>query len=54
MQPRYSPDGAQIVFVSDRNGSENIWIANADGSDSLALTTGERENYMSPVWTPDG
>ncbi len=54
MQPRYSPDGEQITFVSDRNSSENLWLANADGSDPRALTTGERENFMSPVWTPDG
>ena len=54
MQPRYSPDGSQIVFVSDRNGSENIWTANADGSDPEARTKGEKQSYMSPVWTPDG
>jgi Tol biopolymer transport system component len=54
MQPRYSPDGASLVFVSDRNGSENLWIADADGSNARALTTTERESYMSPVWTPDG
>jgi len=54
MQPRYSPDGARIVFVSDRDGSENLWIANADGSDAYGLTRGERQNYMSPIWTPDG
>ncbi len=54
MQPRYSPDGSRLVFVSDRDGSENIWIANADGSDPRQLTDGERENYVSPVWTPDG
>src|SRR3954447_17593140 len=27
-QPRYSPDGSQLVFVSDRNGAKNLWIAN--------------------------
>ena len=54
MQPRFSPDGSRIAFVSDRNGSENVWIANADGSEAYAVTTAERENYMSPVWTPDG
>ena len=54
MQPHFSPDGRRIVFVSDRNGSENLWVADADGRNALALTTGERENYLSPVWTPDG
>ncbi|MDX1394248.1 MAG: amidohydrolase family protein [Gemmatimonadota bacterium] len=54
MQPRYSPDGSRIVFVSDRDGSENLWIANADGSDARKLTSGERENYVSPVWDPAG
>ena len=52
MQPRYSPDGRHIVFVSDRDGSENIWIADSNGANPRALTTGERENYVSPVWTP--
>jgi len=54
MQPAFSPDGKRIVFISDRNGSENIWIANADGTKARALTTSERESYMSPIWTPDG
>ncbi|MXV95446.1 MAG: hypothetical protein F4Z92_06170, partial [Gemmatimonadetes bacterium] len=54
MQPRYSTDGSEIVFVSDRDGSENIWVANADGSDPRQLTDTERDNYMSPIWTPDG
>src|SRR4029079_6010514 len=31
-QPRYSPDGSQIVFVSDRNGSQNGSIAHPDDS----------------------
>lgn len=54
MQPRYSPDGQQLVFVSDRDGSENIWISAADGSDARQLTDDERESYMSPEWAPDG
>ncbi len=54
MQPSFSPDGRLIVFVSDRNGTENVWIADADGSNPRALTTTERDSHMSPVWTPDG
>ena len=53
-QPRYSPDGTKIVFVSDRNGSENVWIANADGTQPKILSRGERLNFVSPTWTPDG
>ena len=53
MQPRYSPDGQRIVFVSDRDGAENVWIADANGTNPRALTTTERENYVSPIWTPD-
>ncbi len=54
MQPRFSPDGQRIVFVSDRDGSENVWVANVDGTDPRALTSGARESYMSPIWDPEG
>ena len=54
MQPAFSPDGTKLVFISDRNGSENVWIANADGTKPRAVTTTERDSYMSPTWTPDG
>ncbi|HEU5220079.1 MAG TPA: hypothetical protein VFU23_15575, partial [Gemmatimonadales bacterium] len=53
-QPRYSPDGRLIAFVSDRNGSKNLWIANADGTRPHILTKSERTNFSSPVWSPDG
>ncbi|MBI3792939.1 MAG: PD40 domain-containing protein [Gemmatimonadetes bacterium] len=53
-QPRYSPDGTQIAFVSDRNGSKNVWIANADGTRARALTKSERINFSSPIWSSDG
>ena len=53
-QPRYAPDGKQIVFVSDRNGSKNIWIAHADGSKARLLTKSERINFASPIWSADG
>lgn len=54
MQPVYSPDSKRIAFISDRNGSENLWVANADGTRPRAVTTTERDSYMSPIWTPDG
>jgi Tol biopolymer transport system component len=53
-QPRFSPDGKRIVFVSDRSGSLNLWIADADGGHPRQLTNTEWVAYLSPVWTPDG
>ena len=53
-QPRYSPDGSQIVFVSDRSGAKNVWITNADGTKPHAVTKSDRINFASPIWSADG
>ena len=58
-QPVFSPDGKTIAFLSDRTGVENLWIANADGSNPRAvskdgLTRDRPEIMVSPSWTPDG
>lgn len=53
-QPKFSPDGKKIVFLSDRSGAENVWLANADGSDPKPLTKGRNQMFCSPTWTPDG
>ncbi|MDM7924091.1 MAG: hypothetical protein QUS14_17530, partial [Pyrinomonadaceae bacterium] len=53
-QPKYSPDGKSIVFLSDRNGSENVWVMKADGTDPKAVTTGPKSMYVSPSWSEDG
>ena len=54
VQPRFSPDGKQIAFVSDRSGSDNVWVMDADGKNAKAITKGEKTQYVSPEWTPDG
>jgi Tol biopolymer transport system component len=53
-QPRWSPDGKRIVFLSDRSGAENIWLCDPDGLNARALTKGANNLYASPEWTPDG
>ena len=52
--PRFSPDGHRIAFISDRDGADNLWVMNADGSKPRALTE-EREHLVhNPAWSPDG
>src|ERR1700683_987891 len=37
-QPSVSPDGKRLAFISDRDGSENLWISNIDGSEPKQLS----------------
>jgi Tol biopolymer transport system component/imidazolonepropionase-like amidohydrolase len=58
-QPTWSPDGRTIAFLTDRTGVENLWLADADGSNPRAVSrdrrTDDRPQIMaSPAWTPDG
>ena len=58
-QPVFSPDGKTIAFLTDRTGVENLWVANADGSNPRAISKDTRTNdrpqiMVSPAWTPDG
>ena len=53
-QPRYSPDGQRIAFISDRDGADNLWVADADGTNAKQLTNERQARIVSPVWMPDG
>ena len=53
-QPRFSPDGKRIAFISDRSGGDNVWITTLDGKDTTQVTKGNDALILSPEWTPDG
>ncbi|HWP44213.1 MAG TPA: amidohydrolase family protein [Blastocatellia bacterium] len=53
-QPKFSPDGKSIVFISDRTGAENLWICDTQGANLKAMTKGRNQMFLSPSWTPDG
>ncbi len=53
-QPRFSPDGERVVFISDRNGGDNVWIISTDLADTIQITEGKDDSYLTPVFTPDG
>lgn len=53
-QPKFSPDGAQIAFLTDRSGSENLWVMKSDGTEAKEITKGPKAMYVSPSWSEDG
>ena len=49
----FSPDGTQLLFVSDRDGDPDIYVADADGSHVKQLTN--HPGYDGgPFFSPDG
>jgi Tol biopolymer transport system component/imidazolonepropionase-like amidohydrolase len=54
LQARWSPDGRSIAFTSDRGGTDNAWVMDADGTRPRPVTR-EADRYTnSPAWSPDG
>lgn len=58
MQPRFSPDGKWIAFVSDRTGEngkggDNIWIMKPDGTGLRQISKEGFRLVTQPVWMPD-
>lgn len=51
--PQFSPDGAEIVFASERTGNYEIWISDADGKNQRQMTD-ENGSAGSPRFSPDG
>ena len=51
--PCYSNDGTQIVFNSDRGGSQQLYVMSAGGGGERRISFGEGR-YATPVWSPRG
>ena len=51
--PDYSPDGKWLAFASTRSGVEEIWLANADGSNPKQITFMGGPQCSNPRWSPD-
>ncbi len=50
--PSWSPDGNRIVFVSNREGNEDIFVMNADGTAPINITSSPGHEF-TPAWSPD-
>jgi TolB protein len=55
MVPSWSPDGSRIAFMSDADGSYEIYTMKRDGSDVRQLTfTAPPIQHLGPKYSPDG
>ena len=48
---RWSPDGSRIAFESVRDGNDEIYVMNADGSGQTRLTDNDAMDWW-PSWGP--
>jgi len=51
--PAVSPDGKQILFISSKEGSANLYLISASGGEWRKLTN-ISTGVSDPIWSPDG
>ena len=51
--PRWSPDGKQLAFLSDRDEQQQVYVIRGNGGEASALTKGKR-GVKNFAWSPDG
>ncbi len=54
VQPRFSPDGKKILFISDRGGADNVWYIDTEKKDTVQMTFDQNQYFPNACWTPDG
>src|SRR5256885_7304743 len=52
-QPRWSPDGRTLAFVSTRENGAQLWVLPVAGGEARRVTT-LADGVFDPVWLPDG
>lgn len=52
-EPVWSPDGKKIAFASDREGSNDIFIMDAEGGEATRLTSNSAAE-LPQAFSPDG
>jgi len=53
LNPRWSPDGKTIAFISSRSGSPQVWLIGVDGGEALQLTR-LSTGASGVIWSPTG
>ncbi len=48
VNPRWSPDGSKIAFISNRNGNTSLWVQTIPGGEQTEVVARERK-YLKPM-----
>ena len=52
--PFISPDGRRVVFMSNRSGTNEIWVCDSDGGNAQQMTSLGAGMTGTPRWSSDG
>ncbi len=52
--PSWSPDGTQIAFLSDRSGTQQVYLLPIAGGEAMQFTDLKQGAASQPEWSPDG
>lgn len=51
--PAWAPDGQAFAYASDVQGTFDLFVQHADGSEAVRLTSSPGQEWQ-PAWSPDG
>ncbi len=54
IRPEWSPRGDSLMFVSNRLGSQDLWVQRADGSGGARVVVDRERPIWEGLWSPDG
>ncbi|TMO60814.1 amidohydrolase family protein [Pseudoalteromonas aurantia] len=54
IQPKFSPDGKKIAFISDRAGGDNLWVMDINGENKKQISKESHNIVHNPAWAPNG
>ncbi len=52
--PAWSPDGRELAFTTDRDGTMNVWVRDLATGRDRQVTFSRTGNLSGAAWSPDG
>jgi len=52
--PKFSPDGTHILYISDKDGSDDAYAINLETEEEIKFSGDENDEMVNAAWSPDG